>query len=110
MVTYNDIDDRIWKAVADGKRRRILDTLSEGPKSTGEIVSLFPDLGRTGVLKHIKVLVDVNLIQVEKEGRVRWNTANLTPIEETCGPWIAKHIRSIEASAFRLKQLAENQD
>ncbi len=109
MVTcYSEVDDRVWKALADGKRRKILDTLKQDRKSTGEIVSLFPNLGRTSVLKHIKVLEDVNLITVHREGRVRWNYANPLPIEKTCSPWIEKQIEGLVSSILQLKTLAEN--
>ena len=108
MVTcYSKVDDRIWKALGDGKRRKILDTLSQGRKTTGEIVSLFPDLGRTGVLKHMKVLEEVNLITVQREGRIRWNYVNTDPVKEFLSPWVDRHIQGLVSSAVGLKKLAE---
>lgn len=109
MVTYQtQADDRIWKAIADGKRRQILDALTEGSKSTGEIVNLFPNIARTTVLKHIGVLEDVDMILVRREGRMRWNHINPAPIQTACSRWISKHVEGISASALRLKALAEN--
>ena len=62
MVTYSfQTHEQVWKAIADGKRRSILDALATGPKSTGQLVELFPTIGRTAVLKHIGILHDANL-------------------------------------------------
>ena len=33
-------DDRIWRALADGLRRRMLDALAEAPRTTGEMARL----------------------------------------------------------------------
>lgn len=108
MVTsYSAIEDRIWKALADGKRRRILDELSRGPKSTGDLVKLFPTIGRTGVMKHIQVLETARLIEVRREGSVRWNYLNPEQIAKTCSPWIQRHIEGLTTSIAHLKALAE---
>ena len=108
MVTFHThTDDTVWKAISHAKRRGMLDALADGPKSTGEIVELFPTIGRTGVLKHISVLKAADLIHVRREGRVRWNYINTAPIEKMCSRWITNHVRGLQASATRLKRLAE---
>jgi DNA-binding transcriptional ArsR family regulator len=100
-------EDRVWKAVCERKRRRIIDVLAEGPKSTGEIIDLFPSLGRTGVMKHIGILEDADLIIVRREGRTRWNYLNPKPLDQVCSGWVDKHVAGIAASVERLKRLAE---
>lgn len=108
MVTqYSNAADEIWKAIADGKRRKIVDALAAGRMSTGEIVQLFPSVGRTGVLKHISVLEKADLIIVKREGRVRWNYLNPAPIKRACNPWVRKHVERISSSIARLKKIAE---
>ncbi len=72
--------DVIWKALADGTRRRILVLLRSGPLTTTAIVKEFPALSRFGVMKHISVLRDVSLITVRKQGPFRLNSLNVVPI------------------------------
>ena len=108
MVTYNYTNaDKIWKAISDGKRRTILDALSERAMTTGQLVELLPNIGRTAVLKHIGVLHDATLIHFKREGRLRWNHINVEPIKHICSPWLNYHIKGIAGSAKSLKQLAE---
>lgn len=108
MVTYGThSSDRIWKAIADGKRRTILDALSDGPKSTGELVDLFPAIGRTAVLKHLDILQSADLIRVRREGRVRWNQINVAPLQAVCSGWLLRHVEGVTTSIQRLRNLAE---
>lgn len=102
--------DRVWKALADSKRRAILDALSDGPKTTGQIVEAFPELSRTGVMKHLDVLEAANLVLVKREGRVRWNSLNPFPIQRIYDRWVAKHIQGISSAASRLKDRVESQN
>ncbi len=111
MVTYKETsNDQIWKAISDGKRRTILDALSVGPKSTGELVDLFPQIGRTAVLKHIDILQSADLILVKREGRVRWNYINIQPLQAACSGWMLRHIEGVVSSIEDLKTLAEHKE
>ncbi|WP_298466808.1 helix-turn-helix transcriptional regulator [uncultured Erythrobacter sp.] len=100
-------DDQVWKALSDGRRRMIVEALATGPKQTGELVDLFDDIGRTGVLKHIEILTEGNIIHVRREGRARWNYLNPEPIKAVCSSWVVRHIDGVKASADKLKQIAE---
>lgn len=75
-----DNRDAVWKALADSTRRRILSLLREGPLTTTEIVSALPHLTRFGIMKHMSVLRDVDLITVREEGPRRFNSLNVVPI------------------------------
>lgn len=63
-------DDRSLDALGDATRRAIVDRLSRGPASVGEIAE---PLGITSsaVLQHLRVLEDSRLVASRKEGRVR---------------------------------------
>ncbi|MFM9958951.1 MAG: hypothetical protein ACKVZJ_12840, partial [Phycisphaerales bacterium] len=64
-------------------------------------------LGRTGVLRHLGVLMDAGLIVTRAEGRVRWNHLNGAPLQRVCDRWMSRHVQ-VFASAFnRLKSVAE---
>lgn len=107
MTYVDNTEDMIWKALGDSKRRQILEALAEGPKLTGTLVELLPTIGRTGVLRHIGLLADADLIIVRPEGRKRWNYLNPGPIKLVCNGWVARHIDGISSSVQRLKDLAE---
>jgi len=65
----------IWTALADSKRRQIVNLLEEKPRTTSELSKFF-DVSRFAVMKHLKVLEQANLIRVKREGRKRWNILN----------------------------------
>lgn len=103
----NPTDDLIWRALADPVRREILDLLSTNPRTTGELVAHFDSLCRTGVMKHLDVLVAADLVIVAKSGRTRWNHLNPVPIERVCQRWVDGHVKRISRSALRLKATVE---
>jgi len=83
--------DRIFKALADPTRRRILDLLSPRPRTTGELVDAFPGLSRFAVMKHLGVLQRAGLLIVTREGRNRWNSLNAVPLKEVLRRWVGRH-------------------
>ena len=98
----------VWKALADPTRRELLDALAVKPRTTGELVELFPDLCRTGVMKHLDLLVDAHLVLVRREGRVRWNQLNPMPIQLIYDRFVSKHVRGMAGAVSRLKSRAES--
>ena len=103
-------NDEIWKALADGTRREILDVLAERPQTTGELVARFEHLCRTNVMKHIDVLVSANLIVIRREGRKRWNYLNPAPIQSVCDRWVSKHVKQMASALARLKEHVEERE
>jgi len=100
-------EDRVWRALSDGRRRQMLDRLAKGPATTGELVADFAPLCRTAVMKHLGVLVVANLVIVRWEGRVRWNHLNPVPIEDIPQRWIENRQRQMGAALNRLKSSVE---
>lgn len=105
--TSQRADDLIWKALADPTRRSLLDALAPAPRSTGELVELFPGLCRTAVMKHLDVLVSAGLVVVRREGRTRWNHLNPVPIQGIHDRWVARHVRRSASALARLKRHVE---
>jgi DNA-binding transcriptional ArsR family regulator len=99
--------DAVWKALADPRRRAILDFLADGPRTTGAIVDRFDTLCRTAVMKHMDVLERAGLLLVRREGRERWNYLNPVPIQRVCDRWIRRHIQHRASSLSRLKDVVE---
>ena len=102
----------MWKALADATRRTILDRLADGPQTTGELCAYFEKpsrggIGRTGVMKHLDVLVDAKLVLIRREGRQRWNYLNPVPIQRVCDRWVSRHVGRLASTANRLKDHVE---
>ncbi len=100
--------DRVWRALADPTRRSLLDVLARRPHTTAELVERFPDLCRTGVMKHLDVLEEAGLLMVRREGRVRWNRMNAMPIQRIYDRWVSKHVRGMASAASRFKEHVES--
>lgn len=83
--------DNIFKALADPTRRQILDLLRAGPLGTGDVVKHFPKLSRFGVMKHLDVLKEANLVIVKAEGRQRINSLNAIPIRMMYERWVSNY-------------------
>lgn len=102
-----DTLDIVWRALSDPTRRGVLDCLREGPRTTGDLVSRFPDLTRYGVMKHLKVLAEAGLIVSRKEGRQRWNHLNAVPLRQIYERWVSRYEDLWAGSLLTLKRVVE---
>jgi DNA-binding transcriptional ArsR family regulator len=78
-----------FNAVAEPRRRQILDALSGGERPVNDLVEAL-DLAQPQVSKHLKVLREVGLVDVRDEGRrriYRLNGQPLKPIHD----WITSY-------------------
>ena len=90
-------EDLVYKALADSRRREILDLLKDEPKTTGDICAKFKTLDRCTVMQHLGVLEKAGLIFTQKKGKFRWNYLNSVPIREIYDRWINKYAsRNVE--------------
>ena len=79
----------VFNAVAEARRREILDTLIAGEKAVGAIVDDL-SLSQPQVSKHLRVLSEVGLVSFRAEGRrrlYRLEPARLRPLHD----WMAKY-------------------
>lgn len=65
-----DGDPRVFRALADPTRRRILRVLGEGELRAGDVAARF-DLTRPAISKQLGVLLDAGLVRVRASGRER---------------------------------------
>ena len=87
-------DDLLFKALADSRRREILDLVKSAPRTTGELCRHFDgQLDRCTVMQHIGVLERAELLIARREGRQRWNYLNAAPFKEIYDRWICKFER-----------------
>lgn len=78
-----------FNAVAEPKRRQILDVLVAGERSVNDLVTLL-GLAQPQVSKHLRVLREVGLVDVRDDGRQRMYRLNgqaLKPIHD----WIKNY-------------------
>jgi DNA-binding transcriptional ArsR family regulator/uncharacterized protein YndB with AHSA1/START domain len=80
--------DPVWRAVADPTRRRLIELLRGGPRTTGDLCRAFPTT-RFAVMKHLGVLERCGVVSVRRSGRERWNTLNPEPLRALEGRWPA---------------------
>ena len=96
--------DLIFKALADGRRRAILDLLKDAPRTTGELCEAFAgSLDRCTVMQHIGVLEKAELILSRREGRKRWNYLNAAPFRDIYDRWISGYAENAVALLAKMK-------
>lgn len=88
-----DPQEPIWKALANPVRRAILDTLREGPLTTGELADGFTEISRFAVMQHLRVLEAAGLVVARRKGRQRFNYLNPVPIQQIHDRWVARYTR-----------------
>jgi DNA-binding transcriptional ArsR family regulator len=108
-MSRGDRDDATFKALGDARRRRILDLLKEGPRTTGELCAYFSELDRCTVMQHLGVLEKADLLIAKREGRVRWNYLNPLPIKEIHDRWISGYAVGAVGLLQRLKKDLEEE-
>jgi DNA-binding transcriptional ArsR family regulator len=89
-----------FNAVAEPRRREILDALALGERSVNELVRVL-GMSQPLVSKHLRVLREVGAVGVRGEGRrrlYRLNGAALKPIHD----WVKNYERSWSESLDRL--------
>ena len=93
-----------FNAVAEPRRREILEYLAPAERSVGEIVTQL-ELSQPSVSKHLNVLRNVGLVHVRRDGRnvlYRTNADALRPLHEWTGAfqrYWGRQLRRIQAHA-----------
>src|SRR4051812_41327958 len=87
-------DDLIFKALADSRRRKMLDLLKDRPLTTSQICTEFSSVNRCTVMLHLSVLEKAGLVIVKKVGKYRWNYLDVLPIQEIYNRWINRYASS----------------
>jgi DNA-binding transcriptional ArsR family regulator len=102
--------DGVWKALSDPTRRAILDVLRNRPRTTTELVERFPHLTRFGVMKHLEVLRQAELVHTREAGRQRVNSLNVVPIRQIYERWVGPFQELWANELLRIKDVAEAED
>jgi DNA-binding transcriptional ArsR family regulator len=94
-----------FNAIAEPRRRDILAFLALDERPVGEIVRAL-EMGQPSVSKHLRVLRDVGLVTVRRDGRqilYRTNAEAIRPLHE----WTGKFERFWRHQLSRVKERAE---
>jgi DNA-binding transcriptional ArsR family regulator len=94
-----------FNAVAEPRRRQILDVLAGGERPVNDLVALL-GLAQPHVSKHLRVLREVGLVEVRDEGRrriYRLNGQPLKPIHD----WVKDYERLWNERFEALDELLE---
>lgn len=78
--------ERVFKALADPTRRRVVERLGRRPASTSELAAGV-DMALPSFLQHLRLLEECGLVTSHKSGRVRTYRLTPEPLKQAAG-WL----------------------
>ena len=102
--------DKVFKALADPGRRRLLDQLHRDNGQTLTALCEHMDMTRQAVTQHLQLLEEANLVAIVLQGREKLHYLNPVPLHEIYERWIAKFERSRLGVLRTLKRKLEGDD
>ena len=102
--------DEVFKALADGSRRSLLDRLHA---RNGQTLNELCDglaMTRQAVAKHLGILEAANLVGTHRHSREKLHYINPVPIHQIGERWIKKFERGKLAALSELKRQLEKRD
>jgi DNA-binding transcriptional ArsR family regulator len=81
--------EAVLRALADESRRTMLETLTGGPATAGELAALLP-IARPGVSRHLRVLREAGLVEVRQEAQRRVYSLRPEPLAEV-DEWLGRY-------------------
>jgi DNA-binding transcriptional ArsR family regulator len=102
-------DDRVFRALADPTRRFLLDLLFARDGRTLTELESELEMTRFGVMKHLKVLEEANLVVVRRSGREKLHFLNPAPIRLIHDRWIDKYTERHITALVDLKSELESE-
>jgi DNA-binding transcriptional ArsR family regulator len=102
--------DGVFKALADGSRRELLDRLRAENGQTLNELCVRLTMTRQAVSKHLAILEDANLVATMRRGREKRHYLNPVPIHEIADRWIGKFERSRLQALSDMKKALETRD
>ncbi len=102
-----EIEDRVFAALADANRRRLLTRLAQSsPKTATQLAREFP-ISRQGIIKHLDRLSHAGLVQVQTKGREKQYVFDPHSLQ-TASAWIEMIGKQWDERLQRLKDLVED--
>lgn len=101
-------DNRVFKALADPTRRFLLDQLFVRDGRTLTELGSEVEMTRIGVMKHLRILEDADLVVTRRSGREKLHFLNPVPIRLIHDRWIDKYAERHVSALADLKAELEN--
>lgn len=79
----------VFQAIADPTRREILHLISQKPLNINSVSGNFK-VSRAAIYKHVKILKDSGLVNIEQHGRERFCKARLEKLNEV-SDWVEQY-------------------
>ena len=102
-------EEEFWRALANPWRRRILDLLRDGPRTTGDLAERLPEVSRYAVMQHLGVLTDADLVVVERRGRQRFNHVNAAALRRSYDRWVHRYADALAGDIAALGEHLERE-
>lgn len=83
-------EDKVFKALGDPTRRRILDLLCERNGQTLGQLCEHLNMARQSATQHIDLLEDANLVSTLRRGREKLHFINPVPLHDIYERWVRK--------------------
>jgi uncharacterized protein YndB with AHSA1/START domain len=100
--------DEVFRALADPTRRDLLDRLFAEDGQTLSALEARAPMTRFGVMKHLKVLEEANLVTTKRRGREKLHFLNPVPIRLVHDRWVSKYAEPWAAALSGLKHRLED--
>lgn len=90
--------DRIFKALADPTRRRLVDRLAERPNQSlfelcaASVAAGSTPLSRQAVSQHLDMLERAGLVRVSWSGRTKLHSLELGPLRAAQAAWLGRFL------------------
>lgn len=94
-----------FNAVAEPRRREILDLLAKGERPVNDLVRQL-GLGQPQVSKHLRVLREVGLVEVREDGRHRLYRLNGRPLK-SIHAWVKNYEQAWNERFDRLDEVLD---
>ncbi len=94
--------DRVFKALSDPIRRRIVDRLREQPDQSlfqicaAAVAEGEKMISRQAITQHLGMLEKAGLVHVSWSGRTKIHTLDLTPLRTAVDVWLYRHLQEGE--------------
>ena len=101
--------DKVFKALGDPTRRKLLDLLCErNGRTLGELCGEL-DMARQSATQHLGLLEEANLVSTVKRGREKLHFINPVPLHEVYERWVRKFERQRLSLLHDLKKELEGE-
>ncbi|HCO55132.1 helix-turn-helix domain-containing protein [Pelagibacterium nitratireducens] len=102
-------DDKVFRALGDPTRRKLLDLLYENNGRTLSQLIEGLDMTRQSATQHLDILEAANLISTVKRGREKLHFINPVPLHDVYERWVRKFEHQRLSLLYQLKTELEGE-